>query len=645
MLTPIDGQELPTTKFSKKSILCKCSCGNPDTLNVRWSTFSREKPPTCGKCAVMRWRSFGVTKYGRLTLDCPLETINAVRQVVPWKCDCGGSKDIALFRVISGNTKSCGCAYNDPNPHAGPKHPKISKAEWLKTFPALIDKNLPDSWSKKAGTKCEFLCECSKVFTDRFNNYKLGKRCGHCNDIILNKGDKINGFIYDGNELTINPKSLKKIELTCKNCGHTDDFIIKCLYDGQYARCSFCNKITAEDLKDKKFGRLTIKDPKDTTKYSTKKVIWLCDCGNEHLSTVSNVVNGVAKSCGNCHKNIDKWFNDNKEVISALKCPITINDIPSGGIKPLEIIKNTKDPFLAECVVCKREYKPRWEGVRLGVSLTCGCTTNRVSSGQNEVCDFIKSLGVEAILEHGVNNLKYDVYVPSNKLLIEYNGLNWHSEKYSCRDVAKYDNAVNNGYSFLSIFEDEWIYKQEVVKNLIRGNTPCSNTIYGSDVNVKPIDNSEANSFYEQFHHLGSCQSETSYGAFCRNNPIAYVSFEQTDNQWGITRMAINAKYRVYGVWSKLLRLFVDKHQPASIVSFSDNRLFSGGVYEQIGFKFDGDVEPDYYWCKGQQRFHKSSLRKEGEKTCVLTETKLREAEGYSKIWDLGKKRWIYLES
>ena len=88
--------------------------------------------------------------------------------------------------------------------------------------------------------------------------------------------------------------------------------------------------------------------------------------------------------------------------------------------------------------------------------------------------------------------------------------------------------------------------------------------------------------------------------------------------------------------------MFIREHSPLSIVSFSDNRLFSGAVYEKIGFKFDGTIPSDYYWVKGIHRHHKSALRKtKEEKLTGLTETQLREAQGYKKIWDLGKKRWV----
>ena len=76
-------------------------------------------------------------------------------------------------------------------------------------------------------------------------------------------------------------------------------------------------------------------------------------------------------------------------------------------------------------------------------------------------------------------------------------------------------------------------------------------------------------------------------------------------------------------------------------MSYSDNRLFTGNVYRKMGFTSDGKVKPDYYWAKGDRRHHKSKLRK--PRGSVLTETSLRESQGFRKIWDLGKKRWVMM--
>ncbi len=114
----------------------------------------------------------------------------------------------------------------------------------------------------------------------------------------------------------------------------------------------------------------------------------------------------------------------------------------------------------------------------------------------------------------------------------------------------------------------------------------------------------------------------------------------QSGHPWELVRMTSDPRFRVHGIWSKLLAEFIKSYNPASIVSFSDNRLFQGGVYEKIGFKFDGEISSDYYWAKHKKRFHKSGLRKPPGH--VGTEHDLRTSQGYTKIWDLGKKRWVW---
>jgi hypothetical protein len=107
--------------------------------------------------------------------------------------------------------------------------------------------------------------------------------------------------------------------------------------------------------------------------------------------------------------------------------------------------------------------------------------------------------------------------------------------------------------------------------------------------------------------------------------------------------MVGNSAYRVHGIWSKLMLEFIKDKNPFDCVSFSDNRLFDGGVYEKIGFMHDGDIGADYYWTKDRKKHHKSGLRKQKhEMASGLTETILRENQGYKRVFDLGKKRWLW---
>ena len=402
-------------------------------------------------------------------------------------------------------------------------------------------------------------------------------------------------------------------------------------------------------MTDQWFNNLIIETPCDIKPGSNKKIWWRCKCGGRTFVAPCCVISGNTKSCGKCRDNIEQWFNLNKILIKAIKCPVY--KLPDGGMQPLEPpILRTDQPFKTNCPACNDIYYPILDNIKQGTSLTCGCASYRVSSGQKSVNSFIESFNIESKLEYKVNKLAYDIFVPSHNLLIEYHGLKWHSVDGSkARDTKKFRNAVESGYQFLSIFEDEWKYNQEKVKALLMNKLGVIKSIplRPQKCDILPIISQEADAFYIKFHYIGKCLPKLTYGVFYDSQLIACISFShptrQSKHPWELVRMASDPTYKIHGIWSKLFKKFVAENSPSSVVSFSDNRLFQGLVYEKLGFKFDGNVTPDYYWVKADRRHHKSALRKKGaERTCGLTETQLRTAQGYEKVWDLGKKRWLY---
>jgi GNAT superfamily N-acetyltransferase len=339
----------------------------------------------------------------------------------------------------------------------------------------------------------------------------------------------------------------------------------------------------------------------------------------------------------------------NREMIRSLKYPICPDSFPAGGITPLESIINGVTPFRAVCPVCGNIYSPRFKDIKRGISITDGCVNSSISKMNNDVNEFLTSLGVQTKTEYVLGQRRYDIFVPARNTLIELNGLHWHSFPGSKnKDISKYKHAVSGQHGFIMIYEDEWVRNRTKVKEFLKNRfyALVSRSIRPHSCSIRLISFQAADSFYDRFHYIGPCRPRVSYGAFLEDRLVACMSFShptrQSRHPWELVRMASDSEYRVHGIWSKLLKEFCREYQPNSIVSFSDNRLFTGAVYEKIGFRYDGEVPPDYYWTKGNRRFHKSALRKRGsERTSGLTERELREAQGYRKIWDLGKKRWV----
>ena len=564
-------------EFSHKKVVWICSCGNESKIGVYSVTTGNTK--TCGKCDVLSADELRKIKYGKLSIEFPLDTQRGSGSKVSWICDCGKKKFIKFYDVIRGHVKTCG--------------------------------------------------SCNKLTNKDFEGIKYGKL------IMIKPGD-------------FHPGSNKIVEWAC-DCGKVALKSVKTVTSGNTKSCGSCSVLFSNYWEKAEFGYLRMKTPINISPGSNKKVEWACKCGGVTTSDVYSVTNGKIVRCNFCRSRATDWYEENKENLRSLKTPIQIYTVPLGWVIPLELIYGYDKPFQALCGACNSVYFPIWGNIVKGSSLTCGCVSNHISSAQRNIAKFLESLNLCVSLEFKISALKYDIFVPSKNFLIEYNGLKWHSNPESKRrDLEKYELAISKRYEFVSIFEDEWLLNKSKVENLLKNKLIKTNSkkLRPSQCEIRKI-GSEVNGFYEKYHYIGKCKAKIHYGVYFENELVSAISFgiptRQTSKYpWELIRMASNPEYRIHGIWSKLLKQFISEYSPKSIVSFSDNRLFSGKVYEKIGFKYDGNLSQDYYWVKNGKRFHKSGLRKKGkEKISGFTEYQLREAQGYSRIWDLGKKRWV----
>lgn len=568
-------------------------------------------------------------------IDNDVPTLGNLGKKFKFKCKCGREVYTILKDVIRGHSKSCGkCNYINLE-HGSKLGFFIYQGEAIDIAP-------------NSCKRVTVLCKCGKIHSSRFSHIHSGltKSCGKCNTIQLHSGDKINNFIYVGNNISVNKGGIDKLRVQCL-CGNITENVAYQLFSNKSKSCGSCRKIWIK-RNDSCGSFVYIGDDIFVSPRSFKKYLFKCKCGNEKFISLCHVMSGHTKKCGNCRSRVKKWYEDNKQSIKSLTCPINPENFILNGVTPLEIIESTRKPFRALCPACGQEYYPCLDSIKLGVSLTCGCSNSRISSGHQEISDFLKTLNIHHSIEYKLMGKIFDIFIPSKNLLIEFNGLKWHSFQDSReRDNNKYYIAIKNGYSYMCIYEDEWRKKKSVFKHMIANRIIDKKEVISlrpSKCQIKKINNEVTNQLYEEFHYIGKCNSSYNYGVYFNGNLIGCSSFRRPSRQsinasYEISRMVMDPSFRVHGIWSKILKIFIQEHDPDSIVSYSDNRLFTGSVYEKMGFVCDGFVKPDYYWVYGGTRFHKSKLRK--PKHCIETETKLRESEGYKKIWDLGKKRWI----
>jgi len=76
--------------------------------------------------------------------------------------------------------------------------------------------------------------------------------------------------------------------------------------------------------------------------------------------------------------------------------------------------------------------------------------------------------------------------LPDLKIAFEFNGLYWHNEEHKPNNyhLNKTELCEEKGIQLIHIWEDDWRYKQDIVKSMILnklGKTP--NKIYAQKLN------------------------------------------------------------------------------------------------------------------------------------------------------------------
>jgi hypothetical protein len=285
-----------------------------------------------------------------------------------------------------------------------------------------------------------------------------------------------------------------------------------------------------------------------------------------------------------------------------------------------------------------------------------------VSTGQKEICSFIEELG----LKYTYNDRKIippqeiDIFIPEKSLGIEYCGVYWHSEesgKNRNYHLDKLKKCREKGIRLITIFEDEWIERKNQVCNFLKSVFNKNEIKKGArECSVKLISKEMAHIFYEQNHIQGATpKSILDMGLFFKEKLVGCMSFGPHHRQGNsnivvLTRLAFTENTTISGGASKMF-LFSLKNLKSmgytKIVSWSDNRWSEGNVYKKLGFVLDGALPPDYSYVRksSQKRFPKQSFKKRNliKKGAVgNTELEMAKSLGYSRIYDCGKKRWVY---
>jgi hypothetical protein len=278
-----------------------------------------------------------------------------------------------------------------------------------------------------------------------------------------------------------------------------------------------------------------------------------------------------------------------------------------------------------------------------------------LSSFEIEIGDFLSLHNIEFVQNTRdiIAPLELDFYIPSKQLAIEVCGLYWHSEVSGRRNrqyhYNKFKMCEKLGIKLITIFEDEWKYKQSIVESRLQNLLGITNKrIYARQCLVEEITTDVAKDFINT-HHLQGYSNSTINLALkdTLNNIVSVMTFAKPrfNNKYENEIIRFCSSGSVVGGASKLFDYFIKKYNPTSILSYSDNRWGNGSVYEHLGFKFKslniGYTYTDYKNRYTRNQYQKHKLVKLGYDSS-LSEAEIMKSRGYDRIWDCGQTTWVY---
>jgi len=267
------------------------------------------------------------------------------------------------------------------------------------------------------------------------------------------------------------------------------------------------------------------------------------------------------------------------------------------------------------------EQKPEYHVSGSG----CQKCSNSYHKMQTELKELIESFDIKVIFNDRniLNGKELDIYIPSKNVAIEFNGLYWHSEIY--KDSMYHLNKTNfcneNGIRLIHIFEDEWLFKKNIVISRIKDILGLNkNKIYGRKTIIKEVSSDEAKIFIEENHIQGNINSKIRLGLYYNNELVSLMTFGNmrkslgrlsNENKYELLRFCNKLNTNIIGGASKLFNYFIKNYNPVEVISYADRRWSKGNLYDKLGFTFDHNSNPNYWYIIGKNRKHRFGYRKD----------------------------------
>ncbi len=358
-------------------------------------------------------------------------------------------------------------------------YPEIAK----QMHPQLNNGLLPNHVTAHSNKKVVWICDKGHSYEATPDKRVNGGGCPYCNNRRLLVGyndlqttypDIAGEWNYSLNEGTPRDytyRSTFKAHWKCSICGHEWKAKIRDRVDSKYYLCPRCTlKKRGEERHYRELGKkggitdpLLLAEwdyekndrrPDDYTPKSNEEVFWICSkCGYQYSAKISN--RAIGRGCACC---------SNKVVVPG------INDLATTHPQLAKEWHPTKNaPLTPDKVTYGKGKKVWWicsEGHEYQATIlhrasggtNCPiCNAGRQTSfAEQAVYYYVKKVFPDAISRYSEifdNGMELDIFIPSIKLGIEYDGMAWHKADKIPREKKKYKICKENGIRLLRLME------------------------------------------------------------------------------------------------------------------------------------------------------------------------------------------------
>ena len=517
-------------------------------------------------------------------------------------------------------------------------------------------------------TLVTIICKKHGCFSQRADKHLMGQGCPFCSgtmkgtsETFISKSKSVHGDKYDYSKV----QYINSEENVCIICPEHGEFWQTPHNHLKGKGCPICSKAKTKHKKFTKesFIEESVKVHGDKYDYSKSnyvdmntKTCIICKKHGEFWQTPFLHLKGSGCKLCSCEVNGFSKRKSSDEFIESAKM------VHGDKYDYSETVYLTaKNKVKIICPIHGAFYQSPWKHIS---GSGCPKCVHHVSKSETEIFEYVGSIiGKENVVQserNAISPKEIDIYIPSLKTGIEYNGLMWHTEKYRDKDyhLSKLEIAKKKGIRLIQIFEDEYTGNKELILKKVRHIIGLNDgtKISGRKCQIHEIGNEEAKEFLNRNHLQGYHPSTLHIGAYHEGKLVAVMSFKKEksySNEWELTRFASDSDYRLQGVGGKLFSYFTKNYNPEKVKSFADRRWTTdekSNMYIKIGFKFDGYTPPDYRYFNpldGVKRQHKFGFRKDklNKKYGLpisMTENEMTKKLGYEKIYDCGLIRYIW---